>query len=198
MIIDDISEYRTILCTWNLFYKYKYCKISASLQETLHNHKSSSESTNSVEALEMGSNETNNDKMISASLQETLHNHNGGSIESTINVKALEIGSNEANKDKTIQKDKSIFQNWPLMSSIIVYCVFSLHDVAYQEVVFLLNDFSILTLSLTYTNLLSIYHSRFSHCGLSVPEDWVVWALQLMLLVMFLQYQVHFSYIWNG
>ncbi|RZC09974.1 Protein ZINC INDUCED FACILITATOR-LIKE 1 isoform B [Glycine soja] len=102
--------------------------------ETLHNHKSSSESTNSVEALEMESNETNNDKMISASLQETLHNHNGGSIESTINVKALEIGSNEANKDKTIQKDKSIFQNWPLMSSIIVYCVFSLHDVAYQEV----------------------------------------------------------------
>ncbi|KAH1248188.1 Protein ZINC INDUCED FACILITATOR 1 [Glycine max] len=104
------------------------------LPETLHNHKSSSESTNSVEALEMESNETNNDKMISASLQETLHNHNGGSIESTINVKALEIGSNEANKDKTIQKDKSIFQNWPLMSSIIVYCVFSLHDVAYQEV----------------------------------------------------------------
>ncbi|CAK8567245.1 unnamed protein product [Lathyrus sativus] len=54
-------------------------------------------------------------------LPETLHYHND-------NVEAAEVGSSE------IKKDKSIFLNWPLMSSIIVYCVFSLHDIAYQEV----------------------------------------------------------------
>ncbi|KAK7334543.1 hypothetical protein VNO80_26302 [Phaseolus coccineus] len=66
-------------------------------------------------------------------LPETLHNHSD-SIESSNNVEVLEIESCGKDKDKMIQKDKSIFQNWPLMSSIIVYCVFSLHDVAYQEV----------------------------------------------------------------
>jgi hypothetical protein len=29
---------------------------------------------------------------------------------------------------------KSLFRNWPLMSSIIMYCVFSFHDMAYTEV----------------------------------------------------------------
>lgn len=31
----------------------------------------------------------------------------------------------------------SLFKNWPLMSSIMVYCAFSLHDMAYTEVNFL-------------------------------------------------------------
>ena len=89
-------------------------------------------------------------------MQETLHNHKD-SIESTKNVEALEVGSSEADKDRMIQRDKSIFRNWPLMSSIIVYCIFSLHDVAYQEVMFLPNDFSVLTLSPDSDNLLFIY-----------------------------------------
>lgn len=29
---------------------------------------------------------------------------------------------------------ESLYKNWPLMSSILVYCVFSLHDMAYTEV----------------------------------------------------------------
>ncbi|RDY13687.1 Protein ZINC INDUCED FACILITATOR-LIKE 1, partial [Mucuna pruriens] len=36
--------------------------------------------------------------------------------------------------NKIIQKNENLFLNWPLMSSIIIYCVFSLHDIAYQEV----------------------------------------------------------------
>ncbi|KAK7322508.1 hypothetical protein VNO77_25890 [Canavalia gladiata] len=64
---------------------------------------------------------------------ETLHNHKD-SNEYKDNKEALEIGSHETDKDKMIQNDKSIFLNWPLMSSVIVYCIFSLHDVAYQEV----------------------------------------------------------------
>ena len=66
-------------------------------------------------------------------LQETLHNHNGNK-ESTGDAEALENGSS---KQKTVQKSENLFMNWPLLSSIIVYCVCSLHDIAYQEVNFL-------------------------------------------------------------
>lgn len=54
----------------------------------------------------------------------------------------LETGSCESNvNEKTEQIEgrgpiakESLLKNWPLMSSIIVYCVFSLHDMAYTEV----------------------------------------------------------------
>ncbi|XP_058753920.1 protein ZINC INDUCED FACILITATOR-LIKE 1-like [Vicia villosa] len=64
---------------------------------------------------------------------ETLHYHTG-SKESGDNMESAEDGSSKTEKDKMNKKDESIFLNWPLMSSIIVYCVFSLHDIAYQEV----------------------------------------------------------------
>ncbi|TKY68429.1 zinc induced facilitator 1 [Spatholobus suberectus] len=66
-------------------------------------------------------------------IPETLHNHNC-SNESIDDAKALENGSSGDGKDKIIQKNENLFLNWPLMSSVIVYCVFSLHDIAYQEV----------------------------------------------------------------
>ncbi|XP_054795512.1 protein ZINC INDUCED FACILITATOR-LIKE 1-like isoform X1 [Prosopis cineraria] len=62
-------------------------------------------------------------------LPETLHKHNI-SNESNKDAEALE---NEVT-EKTVQKSGNILLNWPLMSSIIVYCVFSLHDIAYTEV----------------------------------------------------------------
>ncbi|XP_028803348.1 protein ZINC INDUCED FACILITATOR-LIKE 1 isoform X2 [Neltuma alba] len=62
-------------------------------------------------------------------LPETLHKHNV-SNESNKDAEAFE---NEIT-EKTVQKDENLFLNWPLMSSIIVYCVFSLHDITYAEV----------------------------------------------------------------
>ncbi|XP_054816355.1 protein ZINC INDUCED FACILITATOR-LIKE 1-like [Prosopis cineraria] len=62
-------------------------------------------------------------------LPETLHNHNV-SDEFNEDAEALE---NEIT-EKTVQKDENLLLKWPLMSSIIVYCVFSLHDIAYTEV----------------------------------------------------------------
>ena len=35
---------------------------------------------------------------------------------------------------------KSLIKNWPLMSSMTLYCVFSLHDMAYTEVYIFLRD----------------------------------------------------------
>ncbi|XP_004517218.3 protein ZINC INDUCED FACILITATOR 1-like [Cicer arietinum] len=37
-------------------------------------------------------------------------------------------------KQRTVQNNENLFMNWPLMSSIIAYCIFALHDIAYQEV----------------------------------------------------------------
>ncbi|XP_028782366.1 protein ZINC INDUCED FACILITATOR-LIKE 1-like [Neltuma alba] len=62
-------------------------------------------------------------------LPETLHNHNVGN-EFTDDAEALEKGIT----GKTVQKTENLLLNWPLMSSIIVYCIFSLHDMAYTEV----------------------------------------------------------------
>lgn len=36
---------------------------------------------------------------------------------------------------KGSSQQQSLLRNWPLMSSIIVYCVFQLHDMAYAEVI---------------------------------------------------------------
>uniref|UniRef100_A0A0E0MJB5 Major facilitator superfamily (MFS) profile domain-containing protein n=1 Tax=Oryza punctata TaxID=4537 RepID=A0A0E0MJB5_ORYPU len=59
--------------------------------------------------------------------QETLHKHKG-----------LEMGVETAEASTTQESaeshKKSLFRNWPLMSSIITYCVFSLHDTAYSEI----------------------------------------------------------------
>ncbi|WJX36543.1 hypothetical protein P8452_24408 [Trifolium repens] len=66
-------------------------------------------------------------------LPETLHNH-PLSDQSTNDVEALESGSKRKDKDMIIQKNENLFLNWPLMSSIVVYCIFSLHDIAYQEI----------------------------------------------------------------
>ncbi|XP_047161107.1 protein ZINC INDUCED FACILITATOR-LIKE 1-like isoform X1 [Vigna umbellata] len=65
-------------------------------------------------------------------IPETLHKHNC-SDESIDDAKALENGSSGGGIEK-IQKNENLFLNWPLMSSIIPYCIFSLVEVAYLEV----------------------------------------------------------------
>lgn len=74
-------------------------------------------------------------------IPETLHKHHQskpatmitegleGSFDGTevkIDLEELEGSDGDSNEN--------LFMNWPLMSSIIVYCVFSLHDMAYTEI----------------------------------------------------------------
>ncbi|KAL3537682.1 hypothetical protein ACH5RR_001048 [Cinchona calisaya] len=73
-------------------------------------------------------------------LPETLHTHPSAIISPPDSYNALEDARPEST-GKTKRKDetempsgKSLFKNWPLMSSIIVYCIFSLHDMAYSEI----------------------------------------------------------------
>ncbi|KAL6326336.1 hypothetical protein AAG906_007841 [Vitis piasezkii] len=75
-------------------------------------------------------------------LPETLHTHNENKKSREDSYDALEAangGSNAKEKEQEIEgseptSNESLFMNWPLMSSIIVYCVFSLHDMAYTEI----------------------------------------------------------------
>lgn len=50
---------------------------------------------------------------------------------------APEDKSLQENKEvpqKHIKNRKSLLKNWPAISSISIYCVYSLHDMAYSEV----------------------------------------------------------------
>ncbi|CAN0839717.1 Protein ZINC INDUCED FACILITATOR-LIKE 1 [Linum grandiflorum] len=61
-------------------------------------------------------------------LPETLHNHKE-------NMKPCDYSSSDhALEIATGSYETSLLRNWPLISSIIVYCIFSLHDMAYNEV----------------------------------------------------------------
>ncbi|XP_038980700.1 protein ZINC INDUCED FACILITATOR-LIKE 1-like isoform X2 [Phoenix dactylifera] len=72
-------------------------------------------------------------------LPETLHMHNVNKMQDgTIEfLEAPSCGSGlkeNANESEERASTENLFKNWPLMSSIIVYCVFSLHDMAYTEI----------------------------------------------------------------
>jgi hypothetical protein len=60
--------------------------------------------------------------------QETLHKH-------TNLEKVVEAAEPSTSQEHTESPKKSLLKNWPLMSSIITYSVFSLHDTAYSEVI---------------------------------------------------------------
>uniref|UniRef100_A0A3Q7J8B4 Major facilitator superfamily (MFS) profile domain-containing protein n=1 Tax=Solanum lycopersicum TaxID=4081 RepID=A0A3Q7J8B4_SOLLC len=65
-------------------------------------------------------------------LQETLHNHDSERPRQDT-YKALEAASDTKDENELAPKE-NLFKNWPLMSSIISYCVFALHYMAYSEV----------------------------------------------------------------
>ncbi|XP_037421469.1 protein ZINC INDUCED FACILITATOR-LIKE 1-like isoform X2 [Triticum dicoccoides] len=70
-------------------------------------------------------------------MPETLHKHKV-SDDGNQSVEALEAHlidpKEEVGQSNISNTKKSLFKNWPLMSSIIVYCIFSFHDMAYTEV----------------------------------------------------------------
>ncbi|XP_039174034.1 protein ZINC INDUCED FACILITATOR-LIKE 1-like isoform X1 [Eucalyptus grandis] len=72
-------------------------------------------------------------------LPETLHMHHGSSEldESCKDMETASLESPTKNKRHKFEgkaPKKCLIRNWPLMSSIILYCVFSFHDMAYTEI----------------------------------------------------------------
>lgn len=62
-----------------------------------------------------------------------LQDDSYGALESACRSSAKEVSEETA--DRAPKSGESLLKNWPLMSSIIVYCIFSLHDMAYSEVI---------------------------------------------------------------
>lgn len=59
-------------------------------------------------------------------------------FDESITVKVIK---NKSAKEQKLEQEnpkyeKNLLKNWPLMSAIMVYCVFQLHDTAYSEVTF--------------------------------------------------------------
>ena len=74
-------------------------------------------------------------------MQETLHKHAGKGNEQYDPYDTSEPSSVESSRKDIIGElegrethKPSLLKNWPLMSTIIVYCVFSLQEMAYSEV----------------------------------------------------------------
>ncbi|GER30109.1 zinc induced facilitator-like 1 [Striga asiatica] len=67
-------------------------------------------------------------------IPETLHTHNSTNVSSQSCYATLESGNEEKMGENKNTPNQSLLKNWPLMSSIIVYCIFSLHDMAYTEI----------------------------------------------------------------
>ncbi|KAL5203574.1 hypothetical protein ABZP36_008445 [Zizania latifolia] len=61
-------------------------------------------------------------------LPETLHKHKN--IEGEVEM----VDDSTSSPGEDSHKHKSLYKNWPLMSSIVAYCVFTLHDTAYSEI----------------------------------------------------------------
>ncbi|CAI9787477.1 unnamed protein product [Fraxinus pennsylvanica] len=76
--------------------------------------------------------------VISCWLPETLHVHSTGQDDTKAALKGrvYDPESEEINVlDRGLLPSKwSLLKNWPLMSSIIVYCIFQMHDMAYSEI----------------------------------------------------------------
>ncbi|CAN8299681.1 unnamed protein product [Cochlearia groenlandica] len=71
--------------------------------------------------------------IVSLRIPETLHNHkidDDASHDESFDA----LKDPESHKVEERNEKSSLLKNWPLISSIIVYCVFSLHDMAYTEI----------------------------------------------------------------
>ncbi|XP_056164458.1 protein ZINC INDUCED FACILITATOR-LIKE 1-like isoform X4 [Syzygium oleosum] len=72
-------------------------------------------------------------------LPETLHMHHANSEldESREDVESTPLESGVKCKMQKVEgraPKRSLIRNWPLISAIIAYCIFSLHDMAYSEI----------------------------------------------------------------
>ena len=75
-------------------------------------------------------------------LQETLHMHKENNMtyhsqdvpKDPTSENLDKKHNNVDSTDKASHSNGNLFKNWPLMSTIVVYCVFSLQEMAYAEV----------------------------------------------------------------
>lgn len=92
---------------------------------------------------------------MSMLLQETLHMHDNMD-KNKLDPRDVEVSSglsdgirdNAEVEERSSSSKASLLKNWPLMSTILVYCVFSLQEIAYSEVYFVCFMASSITFSI--------------------------------------------------
>lgn len=83
-------------------------------------------------------------------MQETLHMHHNMD-KNKLDPRDVEVSSGISDgimdiaevEEHSSSSKASLLKNWPLMSTILVYCVFSLQEIAYSEVYFVFHGYSI-------------------------------------------------------
>nr|CAB3476829.1 unnamed protein product [Digitaria exilis] len=65
--------------------------------------------------------------------QETLHKHNEDAVDNSVEAVEESLAGTDTEENES-GGCLQLFKNWPLMSAITLYCIFSLQDVAYAEV----------------------------------------------------------------
>lgn len=71
--------------------------------------------------------------------QETLHKHKRDIKEeqaARYSIARLADSEESVEQHSSSSKNKNLFKNWPLMSSIILYCIIAFDDSSYSEVFF--------------------------------------------------------------
>nr|GMD47045.1 protein ZINC INDUCED FACILITATOR-LIKE 1-like isoform X2 [Ipomoea batatas] len=63
-----------------------------------------------------------------------MHKHDSASVSACGSYRVSEVAPQVAEDVGKPTPRKSIYKNWPLMSAIIIYCVFCLDDIAYTEI----------------------------------------------------------------
>nr|CAB3472777.1 unnamed protein product [Digitaria exilis] len=64
---------------------------------------------------------------------ETLHKHNEDAVDNSVEAVEESLAGTDTEENES-GGCLQLFKNWPLMSAITLYCIFSLQDVAYAEV----------------------------------------------------------------
>ncbi|TVU02077.1 hypothetical protein EJB05_52443 [Eragrostis curvula] len=76
--------------------------------------------------------------VFAVAVLETLHKHkvrkSGTERVDSLEDHTIIDPEEKVEQSASLDDKKSLFKNWPLMSSLIIYCVFSFHDMAYTEV----------------------------------------------------------------
>ena len=97
-------------------------------------------------------------------------------LEASENGSVLD-GKNMKRDQSKDSSEKNLLKNWPLMSSIIVYCVFSFHDMAYTEV----SPFMMWFRRLRWMNMINMRYMRLG-IGRAIFND-CHWSISCMAFI---------------
>ncbi|GLJ36527.1 hypothetical protein SUGI_0733970 [Cryptomeria japonica] len=131
-------------CVVISFFAVPVLVLSFLLPETLHKHPHEEEEKCDLNGvgIDVEKEESQNDKACINGVGIDVEKEESQNDKACINGVGIDIEKEESQNDKACMKEKkgkmanlkSIINNWPVMSTIIINCIYSLHDIAYSEI----------------------------------------------------------------